>query len=84
MAAKISKPQGRGSAMAWAGLGSLICRVHGHRERLCCALDTEQHCPWKFLDSWSPDRGQQCKGNDKAFNACKFARHEAFNNPLSE
>lgn len=38
----------------------------------------------EFLNSWAPDGGQQGTGNDKAFNACKFTRHDEFNNPSSE
>lgn len=79
--------------MPWAGLGCHISREgHRHRDQLCCVLEPRGHraaLPMKmaeqeFLNSWSPEGGQQCTGNDKAPNACKFARYDAFNNPLSE
>lgn len=61
-------------------------------DQLCCGLEAGGHAAalpmemveQEFLNSWAPDEGQQCTGNDTASNACKFARHDALNNPLSE
>lgn len=58
------------------GTSSAVFGASGTTPALPMAMAEQE-----FLSSWTPAGGQQCTGNDKAFNACKFARHDAFNNP---